>query len=113
MSEGWVSKRKYISLNMAFFIAIAAFIVAFAATVVYKPGKPTASDLSRLELGMLPGQVTAILGDPNISMQSYVIPNNPEETWTYYLPAGRWSVKTQTWQVKFYNGKLDSWWKQQ
>jgi outer membrane protein assembly factor BamE (lipoprotein component of BamABCDE complex) len=113
MSEGWVSKRKYISLNLAFFVAIAAFLATFAVTVLYKPGKPTAADLSLLQAGMTPAQVTGILGEPKINTQSYVVPGNPEETWTYYLAASRWSLKTQTWQLKFYQGRLDSWWKQQ
>lgn len=112
MSEAWPSKRKYISLNAAFFIAIASFFAVFLVTVLYKPGVPTAVDMKRLGIGMSPGEVTAILGEPKISLQSYVTPGNPEEMWTYYLPASRWSPKTQTWQLKFYDGKLDSWWQQ-
>ena len=113
MAEGWPSKRKYITLNAAFFIAIGVFLATFAVTLLYKPGRSTVRDLSRLETGMTPLQVTGILGEPNISLQTHVTSDNTEETWTYYLPKSRWSAITQTWQLKFYNGRLDSWWLQQ
>ena len=110
MGEGWPSRRKYISMNVTFFAAIAAFALVFIAVMLYKPGEATVADLERLEAGMTPDEVQAILGEPKISVQNQVVPGNPEETWTYYLAKSRWSVKRQTWQLKFYHGQLDSWW---
>jgi len=110
MGEGWPSRRKYISMNVTFFAALAAFAIVLIAVLLYKPGEATAADVKRLAVGMTPDEVTAILGEPNISVQSRVVPGNPEETWTYYLAGSRWSVKRQTWQLKFYHGQLDSWW---
>jgi len=111
MGEGWPSRRKYISMNVTFFAAIGAFIIAFAIVMLYRPGQPTAADLSRLAPGMTPAEVTAILGEPKMTLESKITAEKTEATWTYDLPASKWSVVTQSYQLKFYEGKLDSWWK--
>ena len=111
MGEGWPSRRKYISMNVTFFAALVAFAATFAVVMLFKPGSPTAADLSRIQKGMTPAEVRAILGEPKSSLRQTLTPGDPEETWTYSLPASHWSVVNDEYQMKFYQGKFDSWWK--
>jgi len=87
------------------------FAVTFAMVLIFKPTAHTAGELSQLQKGMTPAEVRQILGEPKISQGSVITPNAAEETWTYSLPASRWSVTTEEYQLKFYEGTLDSWWK--
>lgn len=111
MGEGWPSKRKYITMNVTFFVALAAFAMTFAVVMIYKPNIPVVGDLDRLEKGMTRLQVTQILGPPDMSVSSTMGTGDEDLVWTYALHASHWSVTKTHYQVRFYEGKLDSWYK--
>ena len=113
MGEGWPTRRKYITMNVTYFAALAVFILAFAVVMIYKPGRPTAGDLERLQKGTTPAAVATVLGEPYITLGETTQSGSYEETWTYHLPASHWSVTRQTYQLKFFDGQFDSWWKVQ
>lgn len=111
MGEGWPTRRKYVGMNLVWFAAILAFGATLAVVLLYKPGAVSARDLARLEKGMTQPEVIAILGEPKVSVRAAVVRDDPEEVWTYSLPPSRWSVTELDWQLKFYQGELDSWWR--
>ncbi len=111
MGEGWPSKRKRMAMNLLWFAAIAAFGATLAVVLLYKPGAVTAAGLSRLEKGMTTEDVLSILGKPTLDLSATLVRDDPEEVWTYSLPASRWSVTKSDYQLRFYEGSLDSWWK--
>ena len=111
MGEGWPSKAKYRSMNITYFSLIAVFAAVLVIVILYSPSGPTLSDLNRLSRGMSPSDVKAVLGEPPLTLPSLSLAGSPEDTWTYYLPRSHWSVSRETWQLKFYEGRLDSWYK--
>jgi hypothetical protein len=98
-------------MNVTFFAAIMAFVLAFAVVLLYKPGAPTAGDLERLQRGMTPEEVVAVLGEPRMSVRGTMIGAEREQLWTYMLTESRWGVVREEYQLKFFDGRLDSWWK--
>ncbi len=98
-------------MNLAWFAAIAAFAATLAVVLLYKPKSVTAADLSRLAKGMTREEVVVVLGEPNLNLRATLVRDDPEEVWTYSLPASHWGVTKSEYQVKFYQGHLDSWWK--
>jgi len=111
MGEGWPSKKKRLALNLTWFAAMAAFGATLAVVLLYEPDAVTAGDLERLTKGMAFHEVRAVLGEPDISLRPSVVPGDPHDVWTYSLPASRWSVTEADYQLKFYDGQLDSWYK--
>ncbi len=98
-------------MNLVWFFALVAFGATLAVTVLYKPRAVTARELSRLEKGMTFEQVKAILGEPRVSLRASIVPDDPETVWTYALPASRWSVTEADYQLKFNQGRLETWYK--
>ncbi len=111
MGEGWPTKRKRFLMNATFFVALVAFILTLAVVMLYKPGQPTAGDMKRLEQGMTPGEVIALLGEPRIATRATVTAGDKEEVWTYALPETHWGLVKEDYQLKFFEGRLDSWYK--
>ena len=70
MGEGWPSRRKYVTMNVTFFAALAAFGLTVAVVLLYHSGAHTAGDLAKLQKGMTPQEVTAVLGEPRMSVRS-------------------------------------------
>lgn len=96
-------------MNLVWFAALVAFGATLAVMVLYKPSAVTAHELSRLEKGMTFEQVKAILGEPKVSVRASIVRDDPETVWTYGLPASRWSVTEADYQLKFYQGQLETW----
>jgi hypothetical protein len=111
MSEGWPTRRKRLAKAATFFAAIVLFLVTFFAVTLYKPGAHTVGDLKRLEKGMTPIQVRAVLGEPDIISRSSSDTSLADELWTYTLLRSHWSVTKEDYQLKFFQGRLDIWWK--
>jgi hypothetical protein len=109
MSEGWPTKKKRLAMNLTWFVAIAVFAGTIALVVLYNPRAVTTGDLQRLERGMTESEVRAILGEPTLNTRARVVRDDPETVWTYTLAPSHWSVTKVDYAVKFYNGKLDSW----
>ena len=111
MGEGWPTRRERVTMGAAVFAGIAVFILVFAVIALYKPSAHTAGDLARLTPGMTMQEVKALLGDPHIEVRATMTPGDEEDVWTYALPAAHWSVTKADYQVKFYKGRFDMWWK--
>ncbi len=111
MGEGWPTRKKRFTLAAAFFAGVAAFLAAFAVAALYRPGAITAHDLSRLKQGMTRDEVRAILGEPTIPVRATMTGSDREEVWIYALPYSHWSVTKADYQLKFFDGRLDTWWK--
>ncbi len=109
MSDGWPSTRKRLVMNLAWFAALVAFGATLAAVLLYNPSATTANELLRLKNGMTFDEVKAILGEPKVSVRASVVQGDPETVWTYSLPASHWSVTEADYQLRFYNGELETW----
>jgi hypothetical protein len=111
MGDGWPSKRERITMGAAVFGGIAVFLAVFAVVVLYKPNAHTASDLKKLQAGMTMDDVKAIAGEPRIALPATTVAGAEEDVWTYALPASHWSVTKADYQVKFYKGRFENYWK--
>jgi len=111
MGQGWPTKRERITMGAAVFGGIAVFLAVFAVVVLYKPNVHTAADLKKLSAGMTMDQVKAIAGEPRISVRASAVAGDEEDVWTYALPASHWSVTKADYQVKFYKGRFENYWK--
>lgn len=111
MGDGWPSRSKRLRMNLLWFAALLIFAGTLAVIVLYRGDAVTARALERLEKGMSFSDVKAILGEPDISLRASVVPGDRESVWTYSLPASHWSVTEADYQVKFYDGLFDSWYR--
>jgi len=111
MGEGWPSKKRRVAMNLVWFAALAIFAATLGTVVLYEPGAVTAGELARLEKGMTFSEVKAIMGEPDMTVRASVVPGDRETVWTYSLPASHWSVTEADYQLKFYDGRLDGWYR--